>query len=483
MKTYPVNLLLEGRNALVVGGGKIAARKASGLIEAGANVTVVAPETNAAIERLAADKAISLKKREFRENDLDGMALVFAATSDKETNSRLLELCQRRGVLCCAVDASWRKGGFITPASFHKDGLSVAISTNGVSCQKAKWAKWSVAKALERREDATLLALGVDHYSLSLEHREKIVPSPEKKQAIAAKLADAAWIREFVPLVTCNRIELLALASLTDERVEFLKDTLGLNVFAEETVHVKTGFDAFARLAMVAAGLLSQIPGEKHVAAQVKAAFEEAFANGWGGPAMKAWLDAATRVSRDIRAKLEPGIHSFEIEDVAVEYIGSETDGLDGVNALVAGTGAVGLGMVERLQKKGASVMALYNSAPPEKPAISPLRGFRPLSELDVHLPENRVIVCAASVDKPLISKRHASLFPEDCDTLVVDLGVPRNADPELDTAADNLLLVNLDDLKHWRRRETLDLKQMERDARAVVENRKPLYDKIIGGI
>ncbi len=483
MRTYPVNLLLEGRRTLVVGGGKIAVRKVAGLLEAGAEVAVVAPDVNAAIKKLSKEGMVKLEMREFRGDDLEGVRLVFAATSDLALNRGIVEMCYRRGVLCCAVDSAWKEGDFITPASFHRGGLTVAISTDGVSCKRAKWAKWNFVKALERGDGATLLALGVDHYSVPLELREGIVPSRERKLAIAAELADAAWIKEFVLLSTCNRIELLAVASPNEARIAALESLLGLEGLAEAPGRVRTGLDAFARVAMIAAGLLSQTPGEKHVAAQVKAAFDEAIGNEWAGPAMKAWLDAAVRVSRDIRAEIEPEIHSFEVEDVAMAYIGDVVGKLKGVEVLLLGTGAVGMGMLGRLEGAGAKVMALYNSAPPSGGDMRPSRGYRPLSDMDTCLAGNRIVVCAVSVDKPILSKETASSISEEPKVLVVDLGVPRNADPELAAAAGNITLANLDDLKHWRRREILDLKEMERVAMRVVECKRSLYNKILEGI
>ena len=483
MRTYPVNLLLEGCGTLVVGGGKIAARKVAGLLDAGAEVAVVAPDVNAAIKKLSKEGRVKLEMREFREDDLEGVRLVFAATSDPALNRGVLEMCHRRGVLCCAVDSAWKEGDFITPASFHRDGLTVAISTDGVSCKRAKWAKWSFAKALERGKGATLLALGVDHHSVPLELREGVVPSRERKLAMAAELADAAWIKEFVLLSTCNRVELLAVASPSEERVAALESLLGLDDLPEEPARIRTGFDAFARVAMVAAGLLSQTPGEKHVAAQVKSAFDEAIGNGWAGPVMKAWLDAAVRVSRDIRAEIEPEIHSFEVEDVAMAYIDDAVGTLEGVEVLLLGTGEVGMGMLERLEGAGAKVMALYNSAPPSGGDTRPSRGYRPLSDMDTCLTGNRIVVCAVSVDKPILSRENAPSMSGEPEVLVVDLGVPRNADPELADSAGNIALVNLDDLKHWRRRESLDLREMERAAMRVVECKRPLYDKIVEGI
>ena len=70
---------------LVVGAGKVALRKTRGLVEAGARITVVAPEWEPEFEELP----VRLVRRRFRASDLTGALLVFAATDDRLTNHRI----------------------------------------------------------------------------------------------------------------------------------------------------------------------------------------------------------------------------------------------------------------------------------------------------------------------------------------------------------------------------------------------------------
>src|SRR5690242_13716537 len=82
---YPIFLDLKDRPVLVVGAGKVALRKTRGLLEAGARVTVVAPEHLAEFDKLR----VRMVERAFRASDLSGAALVFAATDDRLTNHRI----------------------------------------------------------------------------------------------------------------------------------------------------------------------------------------------------------------------------------------------------------------------------------------------------------------------------------------------------------------------------------------------------------
>jgi precorrin-2 dehydrogenase / sirohydrochlorin ferrochelatase len=123
---YPIFLNLKDRPVLVVGAGKVALRKTSGLLEAGANITVVAPQWDATFE----DLPVRLLRRRFRVSDLAGAILVFAATDDRSVNRRVGKEANRRGVFANIVDSA-EECDFVVPARIRKGKLQVAISTGG----------------------------------------------------------------------------------------------------------------------------------------------------------------------------------------------------------------------------------------------------------------------------------------------------------------------------------------------------------------
>jgi siroheme synthase-like protein len=126
---YPIFLDARGRNALVVGGGPVAIRKAEGLMEAGAIVTVISPD-------LAKPLPVHWKKRRYRTSDLDGQELAFAATNDRQVNARIAKQAKRRGILVNVADAP-EECDFIVPARVTREGFQIAISTGGKSPRAA----------------------------------------------------------------------------------------------------------------------------------------------------------------------------------------------------------------------------------------------------------------------------------------------------------------------------------------------------------
>ena len=129
MPGYFVGLNLIGRDALVIGGGKIAAFKVDGLLACGARVRVVSPEF---VPELAARDDISCIARPYAPELLGDPIAVFACTDDTELNRRIADDAKARGLLCNAVDDP-EYCDFFVPAMLHRGDLTVAVGTAGAS--------------------------------------------------------------------------------------------------------------------------------------------------------------------------------------------------------------------------------------------------------------------------------------------------------------------------------------------------------------
>src|SRR5260370_3941212 len=127
---YAAVLRLRDRRVLVVGGGKVGARKASGLVEAGAHVVVVSPRFGPGFARLVDTAALTLIERRYTVEDLAGMAFVVAATDDREVNAQISDDGRRAGILVSVADDP-RASDFIVPAVVRRGDLLLAISTVG----------------------------------------------------------------------------------------------------------------------------------------------------------------------------------------------------------------------------------------------------------------------------------------------------------------------------------------------------------------
>ncbi len=127
---YPLGLDLTGRRVLVAGGGSVALRRLPGLLAAGADVLLVAPEVTPAIEPLTQAPGgpgrLVLARRQVAAADLDGAWFVLAATDSTAANQALAGWAADRRVFCVRADAAGG-GTARTPASGRHDGMSVAV--------------------------------------------------------------------------------------------------------------------------------------------------------------------------------------------------------------------------------------------------------------------------------------------------------------------------------------------------------------------
>jgi len=137
VRYYPVFLDLKGKPALVIGGGAVSARKVKGLLQAGAQVTVISPHLHPDLVALAGQGKIRHIGREYRPGDLKGYALAFVATGDGAVNAAVAREGRERRVWVNAVDDP-KNCDFIMPAVIRRGELMAAISTGGGSPAAAR---------------------------------------------------------------------------------------------------------------------------------------------------------------------------------------------------------------------------------------------------------------------------------------------------------------------------------------------------------
>jgi precorrin-2 dehydrogenase len=129
---YPAILLLEGRLAVVIGGGQVAERKVRTFLDAGAKVRVVTPDVSKGIRRRADAGDIELVERRYEPGDLAGAAAVVAATDDENVNRGVFAEATDAGIPVNVVD-NVSLCTFIAPSIVRQGDLVVAISTGGAA--------------------------------------------------------------------------------------------------------------------------------------------------------------------------------------------------------------------------------------------------------------------------------------------------------------------------------------------------------------
>jgi uroporphyrin-III C-methyltransferase/precorrin-2 dehydrogenase/sirohydrochlorin ferrochelatase len=192
---FPVFLKLEERRVLVVGAGPVAAGKLRSLLEAGARVTVVAPQIAPEIEAQA--DRIEIVRRPFEPGDLEGVWYIVAA-APPEVNRAVSREAESRGLFVNAVDDMENATAYLG-AIVQRSGVTLAISTDG---------------------EAPALA------GLLREALEELLPDDLERWMTSAKEARRKWLADRVPMAERRPLLLQALNRLYEARASERVPTL-----------------------------------------------------------------------------------------------------------------------------------------------------------------------------------------------------------------------------------------------------------------
>jgi precorrin-2 dehydrogenase/sirohydrochlorin ferrochelatase len=150
---YPVNLVLTGRPSLVVGGGRVAARKVEGLLACGAAVHVVAPVVGDEVRALAPDggalagASLTWEERPYQHGEAADYRLVVTATDDADVNREVYADGEAAGIWVNSADDP-ANCSFTLPAVVRRGPVMVTVSTGGQSPALATWLKARVAEEI-----------------------------------------------------------------------------------------------------------------------------------------------------------------------------------------------------------------------------------------------------------------------------------------------------------------------------------------------
>ncbi len=303
-----------------------------------------------------------------------------------------------------------------------------------------------------------MILLGMNHRSAPIEVRERLAvddPGP-----LLQKLVDSDDIEEAVLFSTCNRVEVLALTRSLESarhrlRAFFKRDLVrdGHSVdfdFDEVTYEYRDG-EAVSHVLRVASALDSMVVGEPQILGQTKDAYRAAVECGACGPILGRLFQHAFSTAKRVKTETRIGERPVSVARVAVDLAKQIFERFDEKRALLIGAGEMGEMALRTLKKHGLESICIANRTPERAEALAAQFGATAhgLDELETLLGDADVVITSIGGDTPILTldlvsrvlrnRRHRPLF-------VIDIGVPRNADPSID-AIDNLYRYDLDDL------------------------------------
>lgn len=149
MAFFPMFVDLEDKNVLIVGGGRVAARKVEKLLPFGCRITVVSDRIREEIHAMG----VQMLLRDFCDADIIGRDVVIAATDAPDLNTRVCNLAKELRIPVNSVDDK-KNCTFLFPALVKRGKLTVGVCSSGASPSAAKWVKKQVEDVLpDKTED------------------------------------------------------------------------------------------------------------------------------------------------------------------------------------------------------------------------------------------------------------------------------------------------------------------------------------------
>lgn len=189
-KLYPMMVDLQERRCLVVGGGTVAERKVTLLVECGADVEVVSPATTPRLAALATAGRVRLRRRPVRPSDLSGAFLVLVATDDPQVNREIAERVRKGDGLVNVADDP-EACTFLVPSVLRRGDLTIAISTGGGSPALAKKLRQRLEQTVGPEYEAFVAAL-----RLLRERAREAIADPEERRAIFRRAVESDLFEE-----------------------------------------------------------------------------------------------------------------------------------------------------------------------------------------------------------------------------------------------------------------------------------------------
>jgi len=214
MNLYPVNLNIQNKLCVIVGGGEVAGRKIRSLVNCGAKVVVISPVISAEIEGIASSGEIELRKRNYQNDDLDGAFLVFAATNEPNVQQAVVDEAKRKSILINSVDDP-SSCSFQVPARVRRGNFMLTVSTGGSS----------PALASKLRKDLE------EEYGLEYEHFVNLLARIREKVVVDGNTSDSHKLlfEKLLQLNILQRIQKADWVSLQQELGSILPEGMDVD--------------------------------------------------------------------------------------------------------------------------------------------------------------------------------------------------------------------------------------------------------------
>jgi glutamyl-tRNA reductase len=307
-----------------------------------------------------------------------------------------------------------------------------------------------------------VFVVGANFRSAPLELLERLAIDAERRPKALAGLLDLEHVHEAAVVSTCNRVEVYTAISrfhgAAGDVRRFLADFGGL-ALGEFAGHLYDYYEerAVRHLFGVAAGVDSMVVGEAQILGQVREAFAAAQAERTVGPVLSALFSRAIKVGRRARSQTGIGAGQRSTVSVGLRVAAGQLGDLAGRRVLLVGAGGLARLAGQAVREAGAGELVVANRTPATGAALARALGGRavPLERVADELAAADLVIAATAGTTPTVTAaavaaaldRRAEVSGHKAPLVVLDLGVPRDVEPEV-RGLPGVLLADLDALR-----------------------------------
>jgi glutamyl-tRNA reductase len=331
-----------------------------------------------------------------------------------------------------------------------------------------------------------LLLLGMNHRTAPVEVRERFAISDVLP--VLQKLADAEEIEEAVLVSTCNRVEVVATtrqpeAAQMRARSLFSRGGLAASDVDLEPEHLYELWDrdVVRHVFRVASSMDSMVVGEPQILGQLKDAYRDSVAAGSCGPVLSRLFQRAFATAKRVKNETRIAERPVSVAKVAVDLTRQIFESLADKHALLIGAGEMIEAAMIALQREGLGRLQVANRTVAHAQELAERFGASAhgLDELDALLPQADIVLSCVGTDEPPLTLervRAAQRIRQNRPFFLIDLGVPRNVDPAVDSL-DTAYLYDVDDLQEVAAANTEERQREARRGERIVLEEEQRFD------
>ena len=271
-----------------------------------------------------------------------------------------------------------------------------------------------------------------------MEDIEAIYLDQDAKYEFLSTFCSDIQLNECIILSTCNRFEVY-FESQNPERV---RDAIQAYIAKiklippnkpSEVLHYLEGEDVMRHLFHVSAGIDSMVFGENEILTQVKESYDKSRDSGRTGAMFNKLFQTSVSVGKRVRSETEVSKGSYSVSSIAIEAIRENNLDYFGQSILIIGAGVIGKRCVKKLRALGHPDVTIVNRTTQKAADVAKDEdiSYLPYVDLEKAIPTFSIIITAVSSSEPIIKTEHFKSAANKTQ-LIVDLGLPRNADSSI---------------------------------------------------